>query len=403
VTIDLEEKFLSERVKSVQESQTLAIGAKAQKMKAEGHDVIALSAGEPDFPTPDFICAAAIQAIKENFTKYTPVPGIPALRKAIADKLQKDNNLSYKPEQIIVSNGGKQALINIFLAVCNPGDEVIMQAPYWVSYPEMAHLADAIPVIINSDINSDFKITPEQLEKAITEKTKIFVFNSPSNPTGTVYSEEEIRALMAVLANRKDILIISDEIYEYLVYDQEKHFSPAQIPEIADRVVTVNGVSKAYSMTGWRIGYAAGPKWLIDACIKIQSQVSSNPASISQKAALAAITGDQSIISEMKKAFVERRDFLYQELNKIKGLRVNSPKGAFYMLISVEDLLGKTLAGHKINSAYEFAGYLLEKHYLAVVPGEAFGADGYIRISYADSMETLSKAVDRFKNAINLE
>ena len=399
-TLSKEEKFLSNRVNNVQESQTLQITGKAKKMQGEGFDVVSLSAGEPDFPTPDFVCAAAIKAINEGFTKYTINTGILELRKAIADKFLRDNQLTYKPDEIIVSNGGKQSIANIFLAMLNEGDEVIIQAPYWVSYPEMAHLADAKPVILYTDINSDFKITPQQLEAAITPRTKLFVFNSPSNPTGTVYSEQEIRDLMKVLAD-KDIYIISDEIYEHLIYGESRHFSPATIEGMFDKVITVNGVSKAYSMTGWRIGYAAGPKWIVDACAKIQSQTTSNAASISQKAAVAALNGDHSVVNEMKIEFMKRRDFMYSELNKIPGIKVNNPEGAFYMLVSVEGLMCKTIDGIKINTSADLANYLLEKHYLATVPGDAFGAEGYLRLSYAESMETLGKAVERMKKAVN--
>ncbi len=399
-TITKEEKFLSHRVNSVQESQTLQITGKAKKMQGEGLDVVSLSAGEPDFPTPDFVCAAAIKAINEGFTKYTINTGILELRKAIAAKFLRDNHITYTPDQIIVSNGGKQSIANIFLALLNEGDEVIIQAPYWVSYPEMAHLADAVPVIINTDLTTDFKMTPQQLENAITAKTKLFVFNSPSNPTGTVYSEQEIRDIMNVLID-KDIFIISDEIYEHLIYDSVSHFSPAQITELYDKIITVNGVSKSYSMTGWRIGYAAGPKWIIDACAKIQSQTTSNPCSISQKASVAAINGSMDVVNEMKAEFKKRRDFMYQELNKIPGIKVNNPEGAFYMLVSVEELIGKTIDGIKINTSADLANYLLEKHYLATVPGDAFGAEGYLRLSYAESLEVLGKAVDRMKRAVN--
>lgn len=396
---ELEEKYLSTRVKNVQESQTLQITGKAKKMMGEGKDVVSLSAGEPDFPTPDFVCDAAIKAIKDDFTKYTINTGTLELRKAISDKFKRDNNLEYTPDQIIVSTGGKQSLANVFLALLNPDDEVIIQAPYWVSYPEMAHLADAKEVIISSDINSDFKISPEQLKNAITDKTKLFVFNSPSNPTGTVYSEEEIRALMEVLRDKKDIFIISDEIYEHLIYGENKHFSPAAVEGFYDRVITVNGVSKAYSMTGWRIGYAAGPKWIIDAAAKIQSQTTSNPTSISQKAATAALNGNHKVVNEMRDEFAKRRDFLYKEFNKIEGLKVNNPGGAFYMLVSVEGLMGKTLGGKVMSDSATLASYLLDEHLLATVPGVAFGAEGYLRLSYADSMENLSKAVERLKKA----
>lgn len=400
MSLENEERFLSNRVKNIQESQTLQITGRAKKMASEGKDVVSLSAGEPDFPTPDFVCDAAIKAIKENFTKYTPVQGIIELRKAISEKFLKDNNLKYSPEQIVVSTGGKQSLANIFLALLNPNDEVVFQSPYWVSYPEMAHLADAKEVIIHTDISSNFKMTPEQVKNALTEKTKIFVFNSPSNPTGTVYTEKEIRDIMEVLRDREDIFIISDEIYEYLVYGDAKHFSPAEVEGFFDRVLTVNGVSKAYSMTGWRIGYAAGPKWIMDSCTKIQSQTTSNPTSIAQKAALAGILGGRDFIETMKTEFVKRRDFMCEQLNAIEGLKVNKPDGAFYIFVSVEALIGKTFGGTEIKTSADFATYLLDHFYLATVPGDAFGLEGYLRLSYADSQENLQKAVDRMKKAI---
>lgn len=398
---ELEKKYLSTRVKNVQESETLKITGKAKKMLGEGKDVVSLSAGEPDFPTPDFVGEAAIEAIKRDFTKYTINTGILELRKAIVEKFKRDNNLEYTVDQVIVSTGGKQSLANIFLALLNPGDEVVIQAPYWVSYPEMAHLADAKEVIIYTDIDSDFKITPQQLKDALTDKTKMFIFNSPSNPTGTVYSEDEIRAIMEVLRDREDIFIISDEIYEHLIYGELKHFSPAAVEGFYDRVVTVNGVSKAYSMTGWRIGYAAGPKWIIDAAGKIQSQTTSNPTSISQVAATAALNGNHQVVNEMRDEFKKRRDYLYEEFNKIPGLKVNNPGGAFYMLVSVEGLMGKTLGGKVMKDSATLATYLLDEHLLATVPGVAFGAEGYLRLSYADSMENLSKAVERLKAAVN--
>ncbi len=395
----LEQNYLSQRVKNVQESETLKITGKAKKMLGEGLDIVSLSAGEPDFPTPDYVSEAAIKAIREDFTKYTINTGILELRKAIVEKLKKDNGVEYTTDQIIVSTGGKQSLANIFLSLLNAGDEVIIQAPYWVSYPEMAHLADAKEVIIYTDISTDFKMTPKQLSDAITDKTKLFIFNSPSNPTGTVYSEQEIRDIMEVLRDKKDIFIISDEIYEYLIYGDNKHFSPASIEGFYDRVLIVNGVSKAYSMTGWRIGYAAGPKWIIDACGKIQSQTTSNPTSISQRAANAAIRGNHDVIDKMKAEFEVRRDYLYKEFNKISGLKVNNPGGAFYMLVSVEDIIGKTMGGKVMKDSATIATYLLDEHLLATVPGVAFGAEGYLRLSYADSMENLGKAVERLKKA----
>jgi aspartate aminotransferase len=389
--------LLSDRALNIEESKTLSIIGKAKQMAQDGFDIVNLSGGEPDFPTPDFVCKAAIKAINEGFTKYTANNGILELRKAICDKFKRDNGIDYTVDQVIVSNGGKHAIANILLSLINKDDEVIIPAPYWVSYPEMVKLADGKPVIINSDISTDFKINPKQLEEAITDKTKLIIFCSPSNPTGTVYSEEEIRDLFEIIKNKENIFILSDEIYEYLIYDSIKHFSIASVKEFYDRVITVNGVSKAYSMTGWRIGYAAGPKWIIDACSKIQSQTTSNPCSISQKASLSAIKGDQEVVFKMRDEFKKRRDFMYNELNNIKGLKVNKPQGAFYMLVSVEGLLNKGYG----DSSEEIAKYLLEKYYLATVPGIAFGSENYLRLSYADSMINLQKAIERFNKAFS--
>jgi len=399
ITLSPEDQFLSRRVHNVQESQTLQITGQAKKMTDAGLDVVSLSAGEPDFPTPDFVCEAAIQAIRSGFTKYTANNGIIELRKAISEKFQRENGLSYKPDEIMVSAGGKQTIANTVMALCGEGDEVIIPAPYWVSFPEIAHLADATPVILETSIETDFKITPAQLEAAITPKTKLFIFNSPSNPTGTVYSESEIRALMQVLVG-KDIFILSDEMYEHLIYGTMKHFSAAQIPEQRSRIITSNGLSKAYSMTGWRIGYIAGPKWIIDACAKIQSQTTSNASSISQKAGVAALQGDQTVVAKMRDEFMKRRDYMCKSLNAIAGIKANVPDGAFYVFPSVQGLIGKTLQGVEINSSVDFAKYLLEKHLVATVPGEAFGAAGYLRLSYAASMADLQKAIERIGKAV---
>jgi aspartate aminotransferase len=400
ITLSPEDQFLSRRVHNVQESQTLQITGQAKKMTDAGLDVVSLSAGEPDFPTPDFVCEAAIQAIRSGFTKYTANNGIIELRKAISEKFQRENGLSYKPDEIMVSAGGKQTIANTVMALCGEGDEVIIPAPYWVSFPEIAHLADATPVILETSIETDFKITPAQLEAAITPKTKLFIFNSPSNPTGTVYSESEIRALMQVLVG-KDIFILSDEMYEHLIYGTMKHFSAAQIPELRSRIITSNGLSKAYSMTGWRIGYIAGPKWIIDACSKIQSQTTSNASSISQKAGVAALQGDQTVVAKMRDEFMKRRDYMCKSLNAIAGIKANVPDGAFYVFPSVQGLIGKTLQGVEINSSVDFAKYLLEKHLVATVPGEAFGAAGYLRLSYAASMADLQKAIERIGKAVS--
>ncbi|NTV45327.1 MAG: pyridoxal phosphate-dependent aminotransferase [Chlorobiales bacterium] len=370
----------------------------AKKMTDEGYDVVSLSAGEPDFPTPEFVSQAAIKAIQDGFTKYTVNSGTPELRKAIALKLKRDNGVEYLPEEIIVSNGGKQAIANAVLALCDDGDEVIIPAPYWVSFPEMVNLAGGKPVIVDTSIENNFKITPEQLEAAITPKTKMLILNSPSNPTGSVYTELEVRKLMSLIKD-KDIFVISDEMYDQLVYGSAKPFSPSRIEGLRDRVLVSNAVSKTYAMTGWRIGYIAGPKWIIKACDKIQSQTTSNPCSISQKAAVAAITGDQSIVVQRRDEFQKRRDYMFAELNKIPGIQTALPDGAFYIFPSVKGLLGKTFDGDTLTSSMGVAEFLLRKHYVATVPGEAFGAPGYLRLSYAASIEQLQKAVDRMKKA----
>jgi aspartate aminotransferase len=394
------DRFLAKRVLRMQESETMRITGLAKKMTDEGYDVVSLSAGEPDFPTPEFVSQAAIKAIQDGFTKYTVNSGTPELRKAIALKLKRDNGVEYLPEEIIVSNGGKQAIANAVLALCDDGDEVIIPSPYWVSFPEMVNLAGGKPVIVDTSIENNFKITPEQLEAAITPKTKILILNSPSNPTGSVYTELEVRQLMSLIKD-KNIFVISDEMYDQLVYGSIQPFSPSRIEEIRDRVLVSNAVSKTYAMTGWRIGYIAGPKWIIKACDKIQSQTTSNPCSISQKAAVAAITGDQSIVYQRRDEFQKRRDYMFAELNKIPGVQTALPDGAFYIFPSIKGVLGKTFDGETLNSSMDVAEFLLRKHYVATVPGEAFGAPGYLRLSYAASIEHLQKAVDRIKKAFD--
>ncbi|MBC8042918.1 MAG: pyridoxal phosphate-dependent aminotransferase [Rhizobacter sp.] len=398
-SVSLEERFLSKRVRAVNESQTLQITGQAKKMIDAGLDVISLSAGEPDFPTPDFVCEAAKRAIDQGFTKYTANQGILELRKAVAEKFRRDSGLVYTPDEILVSNGGKQAIANAVLALTGEGDEVIIPAPYWVSFPEMAHLAGATPVVISAGLDQGFKITPEQLSRAITPQTKLFIFNSPSNPTGAVYTEPEIRALMQVLEPYDGIFIISDEMYEKLIYGSQQHFSPARIESLKGRILTSNACSKVYSMTGWRVGYIAGPRWIIDACAKIQSQTTSNASSISQKAAVAALTGDQSVVAMRRGEFEKRRDFFCAGLNKIGGIRAAVPDGAFYVFASVENLLGKTFQGARLDTSVDVAKYLLEKHLVATVPGDAFGAAGYLRLSYAAGMNELEKALSRMQTA----
>ncbi|PWW83350.1 aspartate aminotransferase [Prosthecochloris marina] len=393
-----EERYLTRRVLSMQESQTMKISGLAKQMKAEGKDIISLSAGEPDFPTPDFVAEAGIDAIKAGFTRYTANAGIPELKKAIVEKFKRDNGLDVTPDQIIVSNGGKQTLANTLLALCEEGDEVIIPAPFWVSFPEMVRLSGAEPVIVPTTIDSGYKMKPEQLEAAITERTKVLILNSPSNPSGAVYSENEVRALMAVLEGR-EIFVISDEMYDQIVYGPVTPFSPARVSGMRDWVIISNGVSKTYSMTGWRIGFLAGPKWLIDACGKIQSQTTSNANSIAQKAAVAALTGDQRIIEERRLEFEKRRDYMYKALNEIPGITATLPDGAFYIFPSIAGLLGKSFGGKEMNSSADVAEYLLVDHYVATVPGEAFGAPENLRLSYAASIGELEEAVGRISKA----
>ena len=395
-----EEKYLTRRVLSMQESQTMRITGLAKQMKAEGKNIISLSAGEPDFPTPDFVAQAGIDAIKNGFTRYTANAGIPELKEAVVEKFKRDNSIEFAPNQIIISNGGKQTLANALLSLCEEGDEVIIPAPFWVSFPEMARLSGAEPVIVPTSIESGYKMRPEQLEAAITERTKVLILNSPSNPSGAVYSESEVRALMAVLEGR-EIFVISDEMYDQIVYGDVEPFSPARIPEIRDWVIVSNGVSKTYSMTGWRIGFLAGPKWLIDACGKIQSQTTSNANSIGQMAAVAALTGDQEVIRERRAEFEKRRDYMYKALNEIPGITATLPNGAFYIFPSISGLLGKIFGGKEMKGSSDVAEYLLVDHYVATVPGEAFGAPENLRLSYAASISELEEAVGRIRKAFS--
>lgn len=392
---------LTERVQKIKPSPTLALTAKAKTLKAQGLDIVGLVAGEPDFDTPENINQAAIAAIKEGFTKYTPVGGIPELKDAIIKKLKRECNLEYKPENILVSCGGKHSLYNAAMCLYEEGDEVIIPAPYWVSYPDQVVLCGAKPVFIDTTAESGFKITPAQLEKAITSKTKVFILNSPSNPTGSAYTKQELQALADVIV-KKNIFCISDEIYDRIVYDGFEQVSIASLgKEIAERTLVVNGASKAYSMTGWRMGFAAGPKDLIASMEKIQGQATSNASSIVQKACVEAFGGSQEAIGAMVKEFWKRRDFMVKELNAIPGIKCNNPQGAFYVFPSTKALNGKTTPkGKKIGSSSDFANYLLEDHLLVTVPGEDFGAEGYIRLSYAASMPMLEKAIERMKKAV---
>jgi aspartate aminotransferase len=398
ITILPDEKYLTRRVLGMQESQTMRISNLAGKMKAEGLDIVSLSAGEPDFPTPAHVNQAGIDAINAGFTRYTANSGIADLKKAIIEKFRRDNGLEFIENQIIVSNGGKQTLANAFLALCEEGDEVIIPAPFWVSFPEMVRLASATPVIVHATLENEYKITPAQLEAAITPKTKVFVLNSPSNPTGALYSEAEVRALMKVLEGR-EIFVISDEMYDMIVYGDVRPFSPARIPAMKEWVIVSNGVSKTYAMTGWRIGYLAGPKWLVDACDKIQSQTTSNPNAIAQKAAVAALTGDQGVVEERRAEFETRRDYMYQALNSIPGFKTALPQGAFYIFPDISGVLGQTFNGIVMKDSADVAEYLLKVHHVATVPGDAFGAPENLRISYAASIDALEEAVNRIRRA----
>ncbi len=386
--------IVSNTLKRIKPSPTIAVTSKAREMRAAGRDVIGLGAGEPDFDTPDNIKEAAIEAIKKGDTKYTAVDGTPALKKAIQAKFQRENNLSYDLEQISVGTGGKQVLYNVFMATINKSDEVIIPAPYWVSYPDIILLAGGKPKIIKCEENENFKLTPKKLEKAISKKTKWIILNSPSNPTGSAYTKKEIEDLAEVLKKYKKVYILSDDIYEHITYDNFKFFTIAQIPYLKDRTLTMNGVSKSYSMTGWRIGYAAGPKEIIKAMAKIQSQSTSNPTSISQAAAVEALNGAQGFIKERADSFKQRRNFVVESLNSIKGINCLKPEGAFYVFPNCKKLIGKKT---KIKDDTNFAEKLLEKSEVAVVPGSAFGLQGHFRISYATSMENLEKAISRIK------
>lgn len=390
---------VSERLASLAPSATLAMSQKSNELKAQGIDVINLSVGEPDFNTPDHIKAAAKKAIDDNFSFYSPVPGYPALRKAICEKLKTENGLDYTPEQIVCSNGAKQSVCNVILAVIGKGDEVIIPAPYWVSYPEMVKIADGTNVIVSAGIEQDFKITPQQLEEVITPKTKAIILCSPSNPTGSVYSKDELKGLADVLAKYPDIIIISDEIYEHINYGGA-HESIAQFENVRDRVVIVNGVSKGYAMTGWRLGWIAAPKWIASACNTLQGQYTSGPCSISQKASEAAYTGDQTCVGEMQKAFERRKNLVVKMASEIPGLKVNEPKGAFYIFPDCSAYFGKSFNGTTIHNPEDLALFLLAEAHVACVGGTDFGAPTCIRMSYATSDENLVKAFGWIKEAL---
>ena len=390
---------LSNRLNSLSPSATLAMSQKSAELKAQCVDVINLSVGEPDFNTPEHIKEAAKKAIDENWSRYSPVAGYPSLRNAIVAKLKQENGLDYTAAQISCANGAKQSVCNTILTLVNPGDEVIVPAPFWVSYPEMVKLAEGTPVIVAAGIEQDFKITPEQLEAAITPKTKALILCSPSNPTGSVYSKEELAALAAVLVRHEQVYVIADEIYEHINYIG-RHESIAQFPELKERVVIVNGVSKAYAMTGWRIGFIAGPEWIVKGVNKLQGQYTSGPCSVSQKAAEAAYTGSQEPVEEMRKAFERRRDLIVRLAKEVPGFEVNVPQGAFYLFPKCSSFYGKSAHGRTINNSDELAMYLLEEGHVACVGGTSFGAPECIRMSYATSDENIVEAIRRIKEAL---
>ncbi|MBQ9076963.1 MAG: pyridoxal phosphate-dependent aminotransferase [Muribaculaceae bacterium] len=390
---------ISNRVQSLSPSQTLAMSQKSNELKAQGVDVINLSVGEPDFNTPGHIKEAAKKAIDDNFTFYTAVPGYLSLRKAIAGKLKSENGLDYTPEQIVVSGGAKQSLCNVILSVVNPGDEVIIPTPAWVSYVEMVKLAEGTNILLPATIEQDFKITPEQLEAAITPKTRMVLICSPSNPTGSVYTRDELKALVDVLAKYPDILVLADEIYEHINFTGS-FTSLASFPEIASRTIIVNGVSKAYAMTGWRIGFIAAPLWVAKATSKLQSQYTSGASSVAQKAAEAAYTGPQECVETMRQAFQRRRDLVVSLAREIPGIKVNEPQGAFYLFPEVSSYIGKRYGDRVINSSGDLAMYLLEEGHVATVDGEAFCLPGYIRLSYATSDDNIREAMRRIADAL---
>lgn len=390
---------LSNRLNRLSTSATLAMSQKSGELKAQGIDIINLSVGEPDFNTPDHIKAAAIKAVEENYSRYSPVAGYPALREAIVNKLKNENGLSYTAAQISCANGAKQSVCNTIMAVVNTGDEVIIPAPYWVSYPEMAKLAGGTPVIVEAGIEQDFKITPEQLEAAITPQTRVLILCSPSNPTGSVYTKEELAGLADVLARHERVIIIADEIYEHINY-VGKHESIAQFDAVRERVVIVNGVSKAYAMTGWRIGFIAGPEWIVKGVNKLQGQYTSGPCSVSQKAAEAAYVGSQQCVEDMRVAFERRRDLIVKLAKDIPGLEVNHPQGAFYLFPKCSYYYGKKDGDRVINNSMDFAMYLLEVGHVATVGGDAFGSPECFRMSYATSDENIVEAMRRIKEAL---
>ena len=390
---------LSDRLNRLAPSATLAMSQRSSELKAQGVDVINMSVGEPDFNTPDHIKAAAIKAVEENYSRYSPVPGYPSLKQAIVAKLKNENNLDYAPSQILCSNGAKQSVCNAIMALVNAGDEVIIPAPYWVSYPQMVLLAEGTPVFIDAPIEQDFKITPAQLEAAITPKTRALILCSPSNPTGSVYSKEELKGLAEVIARHENIIVLADEIYEHINY-VGKHESIAQFAEIRDRVVIINGVSKAYAMTGWRIGFIAAPEWIVKGCNKLQGQYTSGPCSVSQKAAEAAYTGSQQCVEDMRQAFERRKNLIVKLAKEIPGLEVNDPQGAFYLFPKCSSYFGKRDGDRVIKTSTDLAMYLLEVGHVATVGGDAFGSPECFRMSYATSDENIVEAMRRIKETL---
>ncbi|CEN36005.1 pyridoxal phosphate-dependent aminotransferase [Capnocytophaga cynodegmi] len=394
------QQFLSDRINNMETSATLAMAAKTRELKSQGKDIIGLSLGEPDFNIPDFIKEAAIEAINQNFSKYSPVDGYADLKEAICEKFKRDNNLIYKPSQISVSTGAKQCLANVALVMINNGDEVIFPAPYWVSYKDIVKIAEGVPVEVHTTIENDFKITPKQLEAAITPKTKMVWFNSPCNPSGSVYNREELEGLAKVLRKYPNIFILSDEIYEHINFTGN-YTSFAEIDGMYNRTITVNGVSKAFAMTGWRIGYIGAPEWIAKACTKMQGQITSGANSIAQRATIAAVKAPVSKIQYMIDEFKKRRDLILDLLSEVKGFKLNVPEGAFYVFPDISYFFGKTLRGKTINTASDFSLYLLEEAGVATVTGEAFGDDKCIRISYAASEKEIREAIKRIKEVCN--
>ena len=392
--------LLSHRLKRLSESATLAMAVKARELQAKGHDVIKLNLGEPDFPTPQHIQAAAVQAIKDGKSfAYSPVPGYPELRRGIADKLKRDNQLDYTPAHILVSTGAKQSIANIMLSLVNPGDEVIVFTPYWVTYIEQIRMAEGVPVLLKGNIENNFKITTRALRAVITPKTKALLFSSPCNPTGSVFSEEELIAIAAVVKQHENLLVISDEIYEHINFET-KHFSIAQVPGMQGRTIIVNGFSKGFAMTGWRLGYMAAPSWIIKACNKLQGQVTSGACTISQRAGIAAINGSLAPTQNMAKAYLRRRNLVKKLLDQVPGFKTNMPAGAFYIFPDISSFFGKSIGDMVINSSYDFSMFLLNEAYVSVVAGEAFGAGACIRISFAAADQAIITAVERIKDAV---